>query len=175
MSFLLNIPASLCLLLFQTTVVVHFGFFEHYFDVVIVYIIFLGFYRSFIESLCFTLLLGLFMDSLAGGSFGVYLTTYFWLFLMAERIKRFLHAGSLLLMPLIIVSGVVFENMVFCIPLLFSSRLPYTFSGFIGSLSTQIIWAFFTGPVVFYLIRHSYVQLDRWGYRMTGARNKTTP
>lgn len=174
MNFFFNALISLCLLLFQTTIIDHIAFLERYFDILIVYIIFLGFYRSFFESLCFTFLSGMVMDSLGGGPFGVYLTTYFWLFILVERIKCFLHAGSLMLLPVFIASGVLFENVIFFVFLTLRSPLPDTFSAFAASIPKQLLWAFFSGPVIFYLIRWVYAQWDRYLYKMTGAGNKNT-
>jgi cell shape-determining protein MreD len=174
MNFFLNALVSLCLLLFQTTIINYISFLERCFDILIVYIIFLGFYRNFFEGLCFTFLSGVVMDSLGGGPFGVYLTTYFWLFIFSRKIKYFLHTGSLLLLPVFIASGVLFENIIFLAFLVLHLPWPDIFSAFFESLPEQFLWAFFSGPVMFYFIRYLYAQWDRYLYKMAGAENKNT-
>lgn len=173
MTYFLNIIVPLTLIIFQTTIFDCFGPLERYFDVVIVYIVFLGFSRNFAESFVFVLLSGMMMDGLAGGPFGVYLTTYFWIFVLAVRIKRFLHAGSLILLPIFIVSGVLFENFVFLASLILRSHKAYAFPVFISSLWTQLLWALFLGPLIFLLVRRLYAGMDHWVYKIPGMKNRS--
>lgn len=172
MACIFNIFISLCLIIFQTAIIANFSFFDQYFDVLIVYVIFLGFFRSFAECLPVVFLLGIVMDSLAGGPFGMYLTTYFWLFMGARWIKQFLHAGSLVLLPFFVISGVLFENFLFVVTLALTTPECDVFSPFPDSLSTQLLWALLTGPFIYFFIHQVYKKRDQWSYQILGRRSK---
>ena len=80
MNYLFNISACLFLVILQTTIIPYLPLLDKFYDLLIPFIVYLGLSRPVRESLPFVLFLGFIMDNLSGGPFGLYLTTYFWLF-----------------------------------------------------------------------------------------------
>ena len=58
-------------------------------------------------------LLGFIMDSLSGAPFGVYMSSYLWFFLGVRWISRFLHSVNSILLPFVMASGVLVENVIY--------------------------------------------------------------
>jgi len=97
MSYFFNISACLFLVILQTTVMPYLPLLEKFYDLLIPFIVYLGLSRPVRESLPFVLFLGFIMDNLSGGPFGLYLTTYFWLYVGVKGITMFIQVGNRLL------------------------------------------------------------------------------
>ena len=112
MSQLIYIPIVLCLIILQTTILPFFFHITGSYDTIIIFILYLGLYRSLWEGIPILLLVGILMDCLSGGSFGIYTTTYIWLYAAIRATIQFLHVKSLIVLPVTIVTGVLLENLV---------------------------------------------------------------
>jgi rod shape-determining protein MreD len=80
------------------------------YDLFIPLIIFMGLYRSTHVGLPLCILFGFFMDVFSGGVFGIFLSIYFWLFCFVKAVLRFLDLQNLFLEVVLVVLGVVAEN-----------------------------------------------------------------
>ena len=102
------------------------------------------------------------MDDLSGGPFGLYLTTYFWLFIVVKLIIKYLHLGNNILLLFIVAAGVLMENIIF-IATVFMSGQDSKFPAItISNIVFQILWAVCTG--YFFLIFFKYIhrKLEKW-------------
>lgn len=55
-------------------------------------------------------LVGCCMDSLSGAPLGLYTATYLWIFITVQFLKRFVHPGNFILLPLISAFAVMLES-----------------------------------------------------------------
>ena len=93
------------------------------------------------------------MDNLSGSSFGLFITAYFWIFVLVSWGIKFLHVGNRILILIVAAAGVLIENFIFLgtIAVLGNdSQLPKEVFNIVG---VQVLWAIFTGPVLLILIR----------------------
>lgn len=162
MTYLVYIIVFFCLMLFQTTVLPAFFNAANIYDIMIVFIIYMGFFRSVVESIPVVIILGIVMDCFSGGAFGIYITTYLWLYAVVTVIIQYLHVDSSLLIPFAISIGVIWEN---CIILMTVAirNFEISFSAFFAKiLAVQILGAVFTGPFVFFIIKNCHSRCEDW-------------
>lgn len=138
--------ACIFLILFQTVVIPFlFGLF-HFYDLLIPFVLYLTLFRPFIEGIPVIFVLGLLLDSLSAGPFGLYGTSYIWLYFTVRWGVRYLHFGNVVLLPLVVVCGVAVQNIIFLgAVFLFGETWQFPgsyFQNFVG----QLVWAGVTGP-----------------------------
>lgn len=161
MSYFFNIIVSLFLIILQTTVMPYLPLLDKFYDLLIPFIVYLGLSRPLRESLFFVLLLGFIMDNLSGGPFGLYLTTYFWLFIGVKGITMFIQvANRLFIITLIIATGVLMENTI----ILGAYAVLGSGQQFAGDLvkivAVQVLWAILTGSLFLMLFRNAQNRLS---------------
>jgi cell shape-determining protein MreD len=172
MSYFFNISACLFLVILQTTIMPYLPLVNQFYDLLIPFIVYLGLSRPVRESLPFVLFLGLIMDNFSGGPFGLYLTTYFWLYVGVKGITTFIQVGNrLLIITLIVAGGVLFENLI----LLGAFAILGSRQQFAGDaveiVAIQVLWAIFTGSLFLLFFRNA----QRWlgaGFKAIYARTR---
>ncbi len=153
MTYLVSTFVFFCLILFQTTVIPAFFDSANMYDLLIILIVYIGFFRTIPESIPIILLLGVVMDCFSGGAFGIYTTTYFWLYIIVAGVIQYLHVASRFLLIIAIAAGILWENIIILMTL-FIKDFDIDFSPvFIKIIAVQIFWAVLTGPIVFYIIK----------------------
>ena len=162
MTYCFYICVCLCLVIFQTTIIPHISLFNNFYDLLVPFIIYLGLFRSARESIPFILVLGFLMDNLSGAPFGLYVTTYFWLFIIVKLVIRYLHARNNILLLFIVAAGVLMENIIF----IASVSIPgpdLQFSAItIRTVIFQILWAVCTGFFFLIFFNHIHKKLEKW-------------
>ncbi len=153
MTYFLHGLMGLLLIVFQTAVRPQIGLLDGIYDVLIAYILFMGLHRPLKESLVVVLVSGFTMDSLSGGSFGLFLTTYFWAFLITRQITRFLHPGNLVLRFFIVAVGVVIQNGVYVGVAMVLEDMTLAPASIKQTALTQLFWALGTGFVLITVFR----------------------
>lgn len=162
MIYLLYIVAFLGMIIFHTSVVFFFPVLAQGYDLIALFVIYLGLYRPVRESLPIIVLAGLTMDTISSGPFGLYLTAYGWIFVSVVWMMRFMRAGNHLLLPVIVGVGVLIENLVVIgtVALLTPGmQVPATAA---RSLALQFLWAVVTGPLLLWVANRLHGRLDRW-------------
>ncbi len=156
MSYFFNISACLFLVILQTTIMPYLPLLDKFYDLLIPFIVYLGLSRPVRESLPFVLFLGFIMDNLSGGPFGLYLTTYFWLYVGVKGITTFIQVGNrLVIITLIVAGGVLVENLILlgAFAILGSRR---QFAGDAAEIvAIQVLWAIFTGALFLLFFRNA--------------------
>lgn len=160
MAYLVYTVVFFCLMLFQTTVIPALFNYANTYDLLIILIIYIGFFRSAAESIPVVLLLGLIMDSISGGAFGVYTTTYLWLYAVVAVVIQYLHVDSRFLLFAAIIAGVLWENTVVLTTVFIKDFVAEFSVDYIKTIVAQVFWAALTGPVVFYLIKNFHAACD---------------
>jgi rod shape-determining protein MreD len=160
---------SLIIVILKTTLMPYFSMFDQFYDMLIPFVFYLGLYRPAREGIPFILLLGFTMDSLSGGPFGIFLTTYFWMFVLTRWFITFLHAGNKGLWLVVVAAGVLIENLIIIATILWlgeASELPL---GWGDRVITQLLWAISTGPVLIITISIAHLKWIGWAGRIVAV------
>ena len=170
MSYFFNISASLFLVILQTTVMPNLPLLDSFYDPLIPFIVFLGLSRPVRESLPFVFFLGFIMDNLSGTPFGLYITSYFWLFVGVKGITKLLQVRDrLFITTLIIAAGVLIENLIFLGTLTILGPDQQLAGDAAKTVTIQVLWAIWTGPIFMVVLRDIQNRLDD-GFRAIYAR-----
>ena len=148
MTYLFFIFVSLCLVIIQTTIMPLLPLFDRFYDLLCPCVIYLGLFRPVREGLPIVLFFGLVMDSLFGGPFGLYLTSYIWIFIGVRWMITFLQLNNIFLLLFIVVLGVLLENLIFIGALTLlapGSQFPPDAIRIVG---VQVLWSICTGPFI---------------------------
>jgi rod shape-determining protein MreD len=170
MNYFFNISACLFLVILQTTVMPCLRLLNSFYDLLIPFVIYLSLSRNVRESLPFVFVLGFMMDNLSGGPFGLYLTTYFWLFVGVKGVTRLLQVGNRLFsLTLIVAAGVLIENLIFLGTLTILGPEPQLAGDAAKIITVQVFWAIWTGPIFLMIFRNMQNRLDA-GFKAIYAR-----
>lgn len=156
MTFFFYIGIGLGLMILQTSLLPRLAFIGHFFDLLVPLVIYLAAFRPLHESLIFTLFLGLLADNLSGGPFGLYLTAYVWLFVGVRMAATVVRAENPFLLVLIILLGVVLQNLIFYGGLVLFGSGPPEAGVALRVVSEQVGWVLLTGPVLAALMRQAH-------------------
>ena len=162
MTYCFHVGICLCLVLFQTTVMPYFHLFDRFYDLLAPFVIYLSLFQSLRQSIPVILFFGFLMDSLSGGPFGLYLTTYIWLFIGVKWIITFLHLGDSLLLPFVVAAGVLLQNCIFIGTIAMFEPGTQFLSAAISTVTVQVLWAIFTGPIFLMFFNYSYGRWNKW-------------
>ena len=162
MAYFVYIGVGLSLLLIQTVILPTLFHITNGYDLILIIVLYMGFHRSLPESIPVILIMGLLMDCLSGGPFGIYLTVYGWLFVGVRTTLQFLHADSWIVLPVAVLAGVILENLAVFLAMSFgNSELMFSYES-VKIISSQMIWAVFTGPIIFILIKSAHGFYENW-------------
>jgi rod shape-determining protein MreD len=172
MSYFFNISACLFLVIMQTTVLPYLPLMDKFYDLLIPFIIYLSLSRPVRESLPFVIFLGFIMDNLSGGPFGLYLTTYFWLYVGVKGVMTFIQVGNrFFIITLIVAGGVLFENLILLgVFAILGSRQQFAGDA-LGIIAVQVLWAITTGSLLLLFFRNAQSRLGV-SFKRVYARTK---
>lgn len=162
MTYLLYTVVCLLVVVFQTTLPMHFAMFGGMYDLFLLFVIYLGFYRTIREGFPLVIFFGLAMDALSGGPFGLYLTSYFWLYVSILGMIGFMRVGNNMILPLVVVGSILFQNIIFLgtmtlfVP---EAKIPVFLY---RNVLTQVLWSVITGPILILLFHRAHVVLEKW-------------
>lgn len=143
---------SLFLIILDTALIPTVPFSAMFYDLLIPFVVYIGLFRPLKEGVAVVLVLGLVVDGLSSGPFGLFLTTYLWLFAGVKWIVTFLHAHSKVILPFVVALGVLLENAVFfgVVGILMpAAQFPLDTH---KTILVQFVLAVFTGPVCLLLV-----------------------
>ena len=162
MTYCFHFLICFVLVILQTTVMPYFSVFDRFYDLLFPFIVFLSLFRSSRESIPVVLFFGLVMDTLSGGPFGLYLTTYLWLFVGVKWMITFLDVGDSVLLLFVVAIGVLIQNLIFVGSIAIFSPLSLSLSLTINTIAVQLLWAIFTGPILLLLFNYSHTKWNNW-------------
>lgn len=84
------------------------------YDLLIPLVVFLGLRLRDGRGVALVAILGLVMDLVSGGIFGLYLSTYFWIFLSVKGISRYFDVDDKIFQSILIAGCVLGQHLVFC-------------------------------------------------------------
>ena len=163
----------LCLLLIviQTVILPEVSGTQGAYDLLMIFAFYLSLFRSVREGLPVILIIGFIMDNLSGAPFGLYLTTYFWIYVGVGWITSFLRIRNIILLPLLIASGILMKNFLFIGTALQSVNWPQFHVDVLSGIVYQLLWAVITGPVLLILFSRIHYRWDIWTLNIFTDRN----
>lgn len=157
MNPLSRIGLILFLVVFQTTIYYAVPILDHFADLLIIFVIYAGTFLPFWEGLGLGLLLGVLMDSIAGGLFGLHVSVYFWVIVVLQPFVTLLNLKNPNSLRLLLAVGIVFENLMLFLGT-FALKHQIVFSpGAFREMMFQLAWTLILGP---FFIRFLH-RLDR--------------
>jgi rod shape-determining protein MreD len=171
MIYCFYVAACLCLVVLQTTILSNLPLLNKIYDLLIPFVIYLGLFRPIREGLIFALFLGFIMDNLSGSPFGLYLTTYCWLFIGVKWTTTIVHVTNRLLLSLVVAAGVLLENFIFLAAFAILSPQAQLPAGAGSTVAIQTLWALGTGTIFLVFFRHCQERLDDLMHGIMGRRN----
>ena len=172
MQYLFYTGLCLCLIILQTTIMPDLSMFRQHYDLLLAFVLYLSLYRPARESLPIVFLLGLVMDNLSGGPLGFFITAYFWIFIIVGWGTKFLHAGSRILVLIVVAAGVLIENFIFLGYLAMLDEGWRLSREIFDKMALQMLWAIFTGPVLLLLIRVLHKGFQGWSQEFFNRWNE---
>ena len=156
MIYLFHICVGLFLIILQSSVKPYFKLFDGFYDILAIFIIFLGIYRPVRESLSMAFFVGIVMDALTGGPFGLYLTIYLWILFGIRAGISFLHIKGFFLLPIVVSAGVLTESIISSFVAGMASSEGIFLSKALWMAAEQIFWVVCTGTFLFSFIKYVY-------------------
>jgi len=166
MRYFFYMVAGLGLFLFQSAVMPCFSEFEKFYDVLIPFVLYLSIFCPFIESIIVILISGFLMDSMGGGVFGLYMTSYVWIFIGMRRIMGVVHIDSFMSGPLTGIGVLLEDAIVFGTFRYLGNGNPFPEDAFF-ILSIRLAWAVATGGIVVWGIRYIHKLCDEQSWRLS--------
>lgn len=156
------ISVSVCLIVFQTIIAPASQMFDGIYDLMIPFVVYFSLFRPVRQTLLAVFLAGFIMDNLSGGPFGLYLTTYLWLFICIRWMVGYLRVSNTILLPLVVVGSVLVENIIFLGTITILTPGAGFPKGALGRVSEQFVWAFFTGSFLLMLLDYGQNRIEAW-------------
>jgi rod shape-determining protein MreD len=156
MTYCVYIACGLFMIICQTTVLPRLAFVGYCFDLLLPLVVYLAAFRPLHEALPFTVFLGVLMDHLSVGPFGLYLTSYVWLFIAARAAATVVRAEHPIMIVLILIGAVAAQNAFFFAVLGASGQRDFV-SGFaLRVMTEQIGWVLLIGPFMAWGMRAAH-------------------
>ena len=158
MNYCFYVGVCLFLILLQTTILPYIALLKSIYDLLIPFVIYLGLYRPIREGLILVFILGFLMDNLSGSPFGLYLTTYCWLFIGVKWITTLFQVGNRILIFVVVAAGVLISNGIFITSFAIQPDMGIPENA-IQTAFIQLVWALATGPFLLMLFRYGQDRL----------------
>ena len=146
--FSLYLPVGIAIIVGQTTVLTQPVFRGLFYDLIIPVVVFVRLNLPIREGVLVVLTLGFIMDLFSGGTFGLYLTVYFWIFLGVQGISSIFDVKGTLFRSLLIGLCVLLQNVFFAAFAVFPAKLASALFPLLGHVVWQVFLGAATGPAV---------------------------
>jgi rod shape-determining protein MreD len=137
-----------------------------FYDLLIPLVVFLSLNLADRKGVLLVVILGLIMDLLSGGIFGLYLTIYFWIFLSVKGLSKYFDVDDTIFRSVLIGVCVLGQHLLFCISVAAPWKGAQLLAAQMPRVLLQTIFAALTGPGILML-------LGRLQTRLSGAQRET--
>lgn len=138
MIYIPHVIISFFLVILHTTILNSFWLHSLGFVLLLSFLIFMACHRPVFESLVIVFLIGFLMDSFSGGPFGLFTSTYFWLFGLLKYSVQFLRLQNTHTIRFLLVFGILFENSILFSAMIFMKT---------GMSPTSETWLLLAGQI----------------------------
>ncbi len=153
MRFFCYIGISLVLVVCRTTLLPSTPATENFFDLFLAFMVYLAVFRPLHESIPLLLFAGILMDTLSGGPFGLYLTSYVWMFIALRLAALVIRVDAPILLVILMVAGVLLQNLVFVATMTAFELTRLGPGDMVNRFTEQVGWVLLTGPFLAVLMR----------------------
>ncbi len=161
MHYIAFLLLSLLIVVVQTTVVPDMFVNLRFYDLLIPLAVYFSLYRPFYEGLPVLIAAAMLMDMISGAPAGIYMTTYIWLFLAFRQTWRFLDLKNIFLFPVIVIIGVVFQQLIFWIVISVQAGHLVFSAGGMQVVFFKILWAVVSAPIIALFLQWFFKATDR--------------
>ena len=172
-NYIFYIVVCSCLIVFQTTVIPCVSILNRCYDLLVLFVLYLGIFRPVHESILVIFFLGFVTDNLSAGPFGLYGTVYVWLFICIKWVTTFLHVVNSVLLPFIVALGVLAENLIFFGIFTILETGGANSADIVKTVAYQILWALGTGAFLLVFLDYSHKKWDKWVRERFAKENET--
>ena len=162
MMFCFHILIALSLIIIQTSIIPFHGIFQRFYDLLLVFVIFLGLYRPLREGVPAVIILGFIMDSLSGSPLGIYTTSYIWIYGGCIWFLKLFHVHNRLFLIMMVAMAVALENFIFIIGLFLQTDNLDASNILLPMIFIQLVWAISTAPWLIIFINYMQKNLAQW-------------
>jgi len=124
-----------------------------FYDLLIPLVVFLSLNLPNREGVSVVLILGLIMDLLSGGMFGLYLSIYFWIFLSTRSLSKCFDVGKTIFQSTLIGVCVLGQHVVFWVSVTPLSKGTQLLAAQTATVLIQTVFAVLTGPGILMLLQ----------------------
>ena len=154
----------------QTTILKLPIFHGVFYDLLIPLVVFLSLNLPNRKGVLVVVILGMIMDLLSGGIFGLYLTIYFWIFLSVKSLSKYFDVDKSLFQSVLIGAYVFAQHLVFCISVAAPWKEARLLAAQTAPVMLQTVLAVLTGPGILIFLGRLHTRLQtRW----LGAQRET--
>lgn len=147
-----RIGLILFLVIFQTTFYYAIPELNHFVDLLITFVIYAGLFLSFLEGMALILVLGVLMDSITGGLFGLYLSIYFWIIVGLRPFVTLLNLKNANTLRLLLGIAIGFENLMLFVGTVALKQEIVFSSESLWAVAYQFFWTLTLGPFLIRLL-----------------------
>jgi rod shape-determining protein MreD len=159
-------------MIFQTSLITFWDIFKNFYNLQTIFVVYLSLFRSRWEGFSGALFAGLLADSLSGGPWGLYTTTYLWMFAVIRWSMGYLHVKNVILVPFIIGGGVLFENFILAGTLAIIKNEFYFSPKIFHNIWIQFIWSLITGPFILFGFKSVQKKWELWTVSLISEKNR---
>lgn len=146
--FLFYLGLFLLFFLVQTSNFWVFSTFNQHFDLLLVIVLCLSLKFSHIRTIAAVFLLGVAMDSVSGGPFGLYSSAYVWIHILIRSLKAFVHLENIVFIVCIGAVAVVVENLFLLFVLVMGKGLDAVQYNDLVTMVDQAAWSLIVIPLL---------------------------
>lgn len=162
MKFVLSLLMGLMAIVLNTALLFHHSFVLPLFDLLLPLIAYISIFGPMVQSIVLIIILGGLMDGVSGSPLGLYIVSYFWVFLSVRGSMYFLDAGSLFLFPLILAFGILLQNILFALCAHGFSFESFQVLFIFRSLLLEVIIGLIVAPFFLLFFNWIYLRYGRW-------------
>ena len=154
----------------QTTILKLPIFHGVFYDLLIPLVVFLSLNLPNRQGVLVVVILGMTMDLLSGGIFGLYLTIYFWIFLSVKNLSKYFNVDKTLFQSVLIGVCVFAQHLVFFISVTAPWKGAQLLAARTAPVFLQTVFAALTGPGILILLGKVHTRLQT---QLSGAQRET--
>jgi len=130
------------------------------YDLLIPLVVFVRLRLPVKEGVFIVLFMGYVMDLVSGGQFGLYMTTYLWVFIGVKLISNYFSVQENFSLSVLLVVCVLFENLLFLVFSLGVGDGAFLAARMVGPLLWQVALAALTGPFILSILANVHYRLQ---------------
>jgi cell shape-determining protein MreD len=158
MRYLLFPAAIIFFIVAQTSVLQYTPVFFQLYDLLVPFVVYLSLYHSFGACIPVIIAGGMAMDMLSGAPMGIYMASYFLIYLLFRLVPRWVTISDHSLFFLLSVAGVAIENIVFVSAVWMISNISFMTVHALKIILLQLFWVIITAPFLWMLFRFLFAE-----------------